>query len=87
MLNDLFELTPQQESAFKRFKAAHDECVKSGIYLFNNYGIVGAVDRKKIVAYDDDNSTGAIEDNGQCPNSFRLSFNEWCDDPHWFHPA
>ncbi len=85
--DNLFELTPEQESAFKRMERAHNDCVKAGIYLYNDYGMLGAVDRRKISYYNDEPGEGAVCDEGQNLNCFQLACNEWADDEHYFHSA
>lgn len=86
-MEDLFDLTKPQEQAFNALKKAIQDCKKSGLLFYNNYGTLGVCDRKKVKAYNDDPSPYEHEVNTFNPNEVILPCNEWADDSHYFHPA
>ena len=55
-----YELTNKQQNAFDRLEKAYIICIESGIYFYNNYGSLGAIDSNKYCGYDDDSK--GIED-------------------------
>jgi hypothetical protein len=84
-MDDLFELTPKQQKAFNAAKKAMLALKKQGLTMYDNYGILGVVDSKKIKDYTDDCLENSIRDIGQNPNEFRSPFGvSWADDTHYF---
>jgi hypothetical protein len=87
MKEDLFELTPQQKKEFESFKKAYKKCIESGIWFYNNYGTIGALDSNKVNGYSDENKKSHIKDTGQnTHNELRTCLDSWADDEHYFHP-
>jgi hypothetical protein len=83
LTGEMFELTERQRRAFLKLKRAYEECKKAGVYFYDNYGELSAVDSDKIECYND-NSENGILDNGGNPNTFNIPVS-WADDPHYFH--
>lgn len=89
MDNRIFDLTPEQQKAFNRLKKAYSDCEKTGIYFFNNYGSLSAVDKNKICGYGDSkyyaNGVSEISNHevGEPVNSIKIA-NEWADDEHYY---
>lgn len=86
MDHELFELTADQQRAFKRLKKAYRDCEQSGILFYNCYGSLGAVDSEKIVAYNDQYKPGCLRNHDVYNFNTLKIVNEWTDDTHYFHP-
>ncbi len=79
---DILKLSTKQQRAFNRLKKAYSDCEKEGIYFYNYYGHLSAVDSKLVRKYDDEKKDGI--ENSFNPNSFNIA-SEWTDDQHYFH--
>jgi len=92
-IEELFELTQNQEKAFRALKEAFARCRKSGLTLYNGYGTLGCFDKRKIKEYTfrDDTSEDFISafDADRFTNTFNMGINEFCDDKgmHCFVPT
>jgi len=84
----IFDLTSEQQKAFNRLKKAYKDCEKTGIFFYNNYGSLGAVDKNKIDGYGDETISSfkneLIYDDSRRLNTISIA-NEWADDTHYFH--
>jgi hypothetical protein len=81
--HELFELTPEQEKAFARLEKAYKECKKVGIFFYNVYGRLSAVDGKKIEGYGFEPSDISTADLHDTAKSIEIP-NEWADDTHYW---
>lgn len=84
---DLFKLKKDQQSAFNKLKKALVECKKSGIFFYNNYGHLGAVNGEFVSGYTDEMKAFSIPDNNQNITNEVIIANEWADDKHYFQPT
>ncbi|HDZ04869.1 hypothetical protein LCGC14_0371130 [marine sediment metagenome] len=84
-MEDIFDLTANQQRAFNRLKKAYKDCEKEGINFVNRYGSLYAYDAKNISGFGDshihaygDNEVAVIDivREGQYINIP----SEWCDD-------
>lgn len=91
--SDIFKLRPAQQQAFNQLAKAYKDCLKSGIFFFNNYGALTAVDKDIIAGYGDTRihadgpevvSEVCMHDFVSEPvNSIKIA-NEWADDTHYY---
>ncbi len=89
--DELFELTPDQQRAFNRFKKAVKDCERLGVVFYCVLDNIGAIDGNKFDSfdpYDDEWREGGIENFGQnCLNEISNGgFDSFADDNHYFHP-
>ncbi len=79
---ELLALTPEQQKAFRRLKQAFAACAKSGLYLWDNYGDISAVNGGGIDCITTDSRGGELLDES---NLARLRPKKWgssnADDP------
>ena len=85
---ELFELTSKQQRAFNRLKKAYKDCEAEGIYFYNMYGRLSAVDSKLIEDYGDKTSgfpeeMQLVDNNVDSAHSLEIP-GEWSDDTHIF---
>lgn len=59
---ELLALTPEQKKAFAQLKRAFTACAMSGLYLWDNYGTVSAVNGKGIACLVTDSGRGELAD-------------------------
>jgi hypothetical protein len=87
MKTDIFKLTPEQQRAFNRLKKAYADCLKAGVFFYNTYGSLRAVDRSLINGYSDNTAAeGHVSDHVLTDAACHLNIaNEWSDDEHAFH--
>lgn len=82
--DNLYKLSSEQIKAFKKLKKCFDDCKKLNLGFYNNYGTIGAFDKRIISVYDD-NASGILDQGQNWENEFKLPCNEWADDSHFFH--
>lgn len=59
---ELLALTPEQKKAFAQLKRAFTACAKAGLYIWDDYGRVAAVNGKGIDCLVADSSCGELAD-------------------------
>lgn len=59
---ELLALTPEQKKALMQLKRAFTACAKAGLYLWDNYGSVAAVNGKGIACITTDARCGELAD-------------------------
>jgi hypothetical protein len=88
---DIFELTEKQKKAFNRLKRAYKDCEKHGIFFFNCYGSLTAVNSELIQGYGDESSlmhstpVDTVSTYEGSPLNYIKIPNEWADDEHMYH--
>ena len=83
-MDNLTDLTPDQQKAFNRLKKAYKDCDKLGILFVNRYSELYAFDSKKISGFGDDRILAeGVEERSVYEitggNSISI-VSEWCDD-------
>jgi hypothetical protein len=81
----IFDLTPAQEKAFKELEKAYKKCIKSGIYFYNCYGALSAVDKSKISKYINEPEGSCLSNQELMDGAKFINIpNEWADDQHYW---
>jgi len=89
MAKHIFDLKPEQQKAFNRFKNAYKKCIDVDIFFVNNYGSLQAYDSNLICGYGDFRlhakgvSEISVLDAGETLNEIKIP-GEWSDDQHYF---
>ena len=79
---DLLALTPEQKKALSTLKRAFTACSKAGLYVWDDYGSLSAVNGKHIARLGTDSRYGEVLDRGLVERFNPKCYGPGCaDDP------
>ena len=82
-VSELCELTKEQKKAFKKLKAAYNNCIDSGVFFHQVLSSLYALNGNNIEDIDDNSSNGFCIQYMDLPSMSITA--AWADDTHYVH--